>query len=87
MDWTTTSYSDPRVQQVISRHYCRADPSAHYSRIGYSLVLYLAHATGEAVFVWHRPKWESGLPQAQRFDGLKAIECVIFRNESALVSS
>jgi hypothetical protein len=40
-----------------------------------------------AVFVWWRPKWEAGLPGTQRKDGLRCIECTIFRNQTRFRSS
>lgn len=42
---------------------------------------------GLAVWVWFRPKWESGIVGTMRKDGLFAIECTLFRNESGLLSS
>lgn len=51
------------------------------------MVLYFADEKGEAAWVWFRPKWESGIKGTMRKDGLFAIECTLFRNESSALSS
>jgi hypothetical protein len=55
-----------------------------WTRPGYNYVLYTEDAKGAAVFCWWRPKWEDG---QDRFDGLRAFECTIFRNETSMLSS
>lgn len=58
-----------------------------FCRPGYNMVL-LAHTNvGRAVWVWFRPKWESGIVGTERKDKLRAIECTLFRNESGILSS
>lgn len=59
-----------------------------WTRPGWNQVLFLEQKNGRrAVFVWWRPKWESGLAGTKRKDGLLAIECTIFRNETRFRSS
>ena len=58
-----------------------------FTRPGYNMVLWCSGPKGEATWVWFRPKWESGIPGTNRKDGLRAIECTLFRNESGLLSS
>lgn len=59
-----------------------------WTRPGWNFCLYAEQKNGRsAVFVWWRPKWESGLPGTQRKDGLRCIECTIFRNQTRFRSS
>jgi hypothetical protein len=58
-----------------------------FCRPGYNLVLRACGPAGHAVWVWFRPKWESGIKGTERKDGLRAIECTLFRNESGILSS
>jgi hypothetical protein len=59
-----------------------------FTRPGWNQVLYLAQRNGrDAVFVWWRPKWESGIAGTERKDGLRAIECALFRNQTRFRSS
>ena len=58
-----------------------------FTRPGYNQVLYYSDEKGEAVWVWFRPKWESGIKGTMRKDKLLAIECTLFRNESGMRSS
>jgi hypothetical protein len=51
------------------------------------MVLKARGLVGCAVWVWFRPKWESGIQGTERKDGLRAIECTLFRNESGFLSS
>lgn len=39
------------------------------------------------IFCWFRPKWESGIIGTERKDGLRCIECSMFRNETRFRSS
>ncbi len=83
MPWTRTHKGDPRCIALADKHYSRQSPgSPQFCRPGYNLVLYAADARGATVFVWWRPRWDVG-----RKDGLRAIECTIFRNESGYLSS
>jgi hypothetical protein len=50
-------------------------------------VLYASDDYGEAAWVWFRPKWESGILGTERKDGLHAVECTLFRNETHILSS
>lgn len=58
-----------------------------FCRPGYNQVLRADTTTGSAVWVWFRPKWESGIVGTERKDKLRAIECTLFRNETNLLSS
>ena len=59
-----------------------------WTRPGWNQCLYLEQKSGRAaLFVWWRPKWESGLVGTERKDGLRCIECSIFRNETRFRSS
>ena len=51
------------------------------------MVLRLNQGNAMAVWVWFRPKWESGIKGTERKDGLRAIECTLFRNETTIRSS
>lgn len=74
--WSVTHKGDPRGRALADKHYTRQSPGhPMWTRPGYNYVLI---ADG-AVFVWWRPKWEAGI---ERKDGLRAIECTIFRRES-----
>lgn len=55
-----------------------------WTRPGYNYVLYAQDERGGAVYCWWRPKWEAG---QERKDGLRCLECTIFRNETAAKSS
>lgn len=86
--WYSTDKGDQRCRRLADRHYSRRTVgSPQWTRPGWCLPLWTADGHGEAVFCWFRPKWESGLPGTERFDGLRAIECIIFRNETAWRSS
>lgn len=71
-------------RRLADRHYSRQKPGTpQFCRPGYNLVLYgRDDRGGEAVWVWWRPRWDVG-----RADGLHAIECTLFRNESNHLSS
>lgn len=81
--WQVTHKGDSRGRALADAHYTRQTPGASmWTRPGYNFVLY--HETksgGRAVFVWWRPKWEDGRPGTSRKDGLRVLECTIFRRE------
>ncbi len=59
-----------------------------WTRPGYVMILYTEQKNGRAaVWCWWRPKWETGLVGLQRRDGLYAIECTMFHNETRWRSS
>lgn len=83
--WTRVDKGDVRCRKLADRHYSRQTPGhPMWTRPGYNFVLYAVDEKGEASFCWWRPKWEAGI---ERKDGLRVIECTIFRNESSTVSS
>lgn len=80
--WRVSDKGDPALCKLADRHYTRQSPgSPQWTRPGFNFVL--THYD-KAVFVWWRPKWEANI---NRMDGLRAIECTIFRNESSTLSS
>lgn len=86
--WIETHKGDARCRALADRHYSRQHVGAPmFCRPGYNQVLYAHDDYGEAAWVWFRPKWESGLPGVARKDGLQAIECTLFRNETHILSS
>jgi hypothetical protein len=89
MRWIETDKSDQRPRRLADRHYTRQRPGhPMWTRPGWTQILYLRQRNGrEAAFCWWRPKWESGLPGTERMDGLRAIECALFRNETRFRSS
>ena len=86
MRWMETDKGDPRCRRLADRHYSRQTPGhPMWTRPGWNLTLYAQQRNGRAaVFCWWRPKWEVGI---ERGDGLRAIECAIFRNETRFRSS
>lgn len=87
--WIETDKGDPRGRVLADRHYTRIKVGhPMWTRPGYSQVLIAEQRNGRsAVFVWWRPKWESGIPGTNRKDNLRCIECTIFRNETRFRSS
>lgn len=89
--WLETDKGDPIGREFADRHYTRISVGhPMWTRPGWSQVLICQQALRadrRAVFVWWRPKWEAGLPGTARKDGLKCIECTIFRNETRYRSS
>jgi len=84
--WIVTHKGDRECRELADAHYSRQTPgSPMFCRPGYNLVLKTRN--GSAVWVWHRPKWESGIKGTERKDGLRAIENTLFRNESPILSS
>lgn len=83
--WRETDKGDARCRRLADRHYTRQRPGhPMWTRPGYNMVLYTSDECGEACFAWWRPKWEDGI---ERFDGLRALECTLFRNETGWLSS
>lgn len=88
MNWMVTHKGDAICRSLADRHYSRQTPGAPmFTRPGYNMVLLAEGPRGYAAWVWFRPKWESGIKGTERKDGLRAIECTLFRNESGLLSS
>jgi len=86
--WREVHKGDVRCRLLADGHYSRQTPGhPMFTRPGYNLVLYAIGPKGGAVYVWWRPKWEDGRKGTSRMDGLRAIECTIFRNVSGLLSS
>lgn len=80
--WMVTHKGDRACRALADRHYSRQKPgTTSWTRNGQNLVLVLPDET--AVWALHRPK----PGKANRTDGRDAWECVIFRNESDLLSS
>lgn len=76
--WTVTHKGDAYARSLADKHYTRQTPgAAMFTRPGYSAVLIYPGA----VWVWWRPKWEDGRPGTARKDGLRALECTLFRRE------
>lgn len=89
IEWQVTNKADQRPRFLADRHYTRkAVGHPMWTRPGWNQILYLEQRNGRAaVFCWWRPKWEDGSPGTQRKDGLRCIECAIFRNETRFRSS
>lgn len=88
MHWLLTHKGDAECRALADRHYSRQSPGASmFCRPGYNMVLKTCGPVGIAAWVWFRPKWESGIKGTERKDGLHAIECTLFRNESGILSS
>jgi hypothetical protein len=86
--WQETDKGDRECRELADRHYSRQTVGhPMFTRPGYNMVLKAYGPRGLATWVWFRPKWESGLKGTMRKDGLFAIECTLFRNESGLLSS
>lgn len=89
MRWIETDKGDPAARELADRHYTRQSIGAPmFTRPGYNQVLIAEQCNGRrALFVWWRPKWESGIKGTERFDRLRCVECTIFRNETRFRSS
>ena len=80
--WLRIHKGDVRGRQMADRHYTRQTPGhPMWTRPGYNHVLFAHDHIGTALFCWWRPKWEDGRPGTQRKDGLRTIECTMFRRE------
>lgn len=87
-NWREVHKGDKICRELADRHYSRQTVGhPMFTRPGYNLVLRASGPLGHAAWVWFRPKWESGIKGTMRKDGLFAIECTLFRNESGLLSS
>lgn len=89
MRWRVTDKADQRPRLLADRHYTRVRVGhPMWTRPGWVQILYFEQDNGRAAaWCWWRPKWESGIPGAQRKDGLRCIECTLFRNETRFRSS
>lgn len=87
--WIETDKGDPAGRELADLHYTRGKPGhPMYTRPGWNHVLIAEQRNGRrAVFVWWRPKWESGVAGTRRKDGLRCIECSLFRNQTRFRSS
>jgi hypothetical protein len=86
MRWVVTNKADQRPRRVADGHYSRQRPGhPMWTRPGWTQILYIRQRNGrQAAWCWWRPKWEAGI---ERKDGLRAIECTIFRNLTRFRSS
>lgn len=83
--WAARPKGDLACLELADRHYSRQTPgSPQWTRPGYTFVLFAYDARGEASWCWWRPKWEAGI---ERKDGLRVLECTLFRNETNTFSS
>ncbi len=87
--WIEIDKGDTRGRVLADRHYTRGSVGhPMWTGPGWNQCLYLEQKSGRAaVFCWWRPKWECGLVGTARKDGLRCIECTIFRNETRFRSS
>jgi hypothetical protein len=80
--WKRISKGEEIGRIIADRHYTRQTPGARsWTRPGYNHVLYARFETGHALWCWWRPKWEDGRPGTERKDGLRVLECTMFRRE------
>jgi hypothetical protein len=78
--WVETYKGDARAREHADRHYTRQSPGhPMWTRPGYNCVM-LTH-DASALWCWWRPKWEHGTPGTSRKDGLRVIECTMFRRD------
>lgn len=83
-----TDRADQRCRREADKHYSRQTPGAtQFVRPGWTQVLWASDGHGVAVWVWWRPKWESGILGTERKDGLRCVENVLFRNGTRWLSS
>ena len=76
--WMETHDADPVARKIADRHYSRKTRGAtHFCGPGEKLVLITPDE--KALFVWRKNKF--------RKDGQEGVECTIFRNEGAGLSS
>lgn len=86
--WVAASKGDMRTRAMADNHYTRQTPgSPSWTRPGYNYVLLHEAEDGSALFCWWRPKWEDGRPGTKRKDGLRVIECTMFRREGRTILS
>src|SRR4051812_40293213 len=83
--WLAVKRTDPRAFAIYQRHYS-AEKNRKYRQCGNTNVtgpaatMVLLHQCGRALFVWIRNT-------VQRWDGQVGINCAVFRNEGAGLSS
>jgi len=81
--WARIHKGDKRGRVLADAHYTRQSIGhPMWTRPGYNFCLYADYADygeGCAVWVWWRPKWEDGRPGTKRKDGLRVLECTLFR--------
>lgn len=78
ISWQVTKDADPNGRELADRHYSRKTKGSKYF-CGPGEKLVLLTNDKKALFVWRKNKY--------RQDGQKGIECSIFRNEGAGLSS
>jgi hypothetical protein len=76
--WMETHDADPRARMIADRHYSRKTPGAKFF-CGPGEKLILITPDYRALFVWRKNRI--------RWDGQHGVECTLFRNEGAGVSS
>ncbi len=80
--WRRITKGDVRGREMADRHYTRQTPgAASWTRPGYNFVMLAEFDAGRALWCWWRPKWEDGRPGTERKDGLRCLECTMFRRE------
>ncbi len=78
--WVRIHKGDHRGRELADDHYTRQTPGAAlWTRPGYSFCLLHKSRNVTALWCWWRPKWEHGTPGTERKDGLRVIECTMFR--------
>lgn len=83
--WYSANKAAPAVIDLYSRHYSavkNGKSKVHWRNHGITppaASMTLLTAGSDALFVWIQSKF--------RKDGLKGIECTVFRNESSILSS
>lgn len=89
MWWSITDKANEKCRVLADKHYTRISVGhPMWTRPGYNMILFYEQANGRsALFCWFRPKWESGIVGTERKDGLRCIECSMFRNETRVRSS
>lgn len=75
--WIETRDGDDTVRAIFDEHYSRRNDARKFVGPGQHIVLRTAAA--DAIFVWRKEKY--------RRDGRKGVNCAVFRNEGALLSS
>lgn len=80
--WVRIDKGDVRARLLADEHYTRQSPGAPmWTRPGYNYCLFAETdpwwgVGTKALWCWWRPKWEDG---QERKDGLRAVECTMFR--------
>lgn len=80
LPWVAVHKGNVVARELADGHYTRQTPGhPMWTRPGYNFVLLAHYENGAALYCWWRPKWEDGRPGTQRKDGLRVIECTMFR--------